>query len=73
VAFTRGNPNWCSRYGSPPGRADFIREDVKGLSLSPEQYVDSEALKDWTRKNKNQKYIPSALLAVWGFTVDVGH
>jgi hypothetical protein len=46
---------------------------VKGLRLSPEQYADSAALKDWVRKNKNQRYVPLALLAAWGFTVELGY
>jgi hypothetical protein len=45
---------------------------VAGLRLSPEQYTDSAALKDWVLNNKNQKYVPLTLLAAWGFTVDVG-
>jgi len=55
----------------PAGPTSF-EEIVKGLKLSPEQYADSAALKDWVRKNKDQ-YVPSALLAIWGFTVDVGY
>jgi hypothetical protein len=56
----------------PAGPTSF-EEIVKGLKLSPEQYTDSAALKDWVRKNKDQKYVPLALLATWGFTVNVGY
>jgi hypothetical protein len=48
-------------------------EIVKGLRLSPEQYADSAALKDWVLENKDQKYVPLALLAIWGFTLNVGY
>ncbi len=69
----RGNPNWCQSIGMtlPSGPTSF-EEIVNGLRLSPDQYADSAALKDWVHKNKDHKYVPLALLAVWGFTVDVG-
>jgi hypothetical protein len=40
---------------------------VRKLHLSPEQYIDSVQLKDWVRKNKDQRYVPSDLLKAWGF------
>jgi len=41
---------------------------VKTLGLSPDQYERSMELKDWVRKNKDQKYVPQDLLQAWGFT-----
>jgi len=43
---------------------------VKQLGLSPEQYESSAVLKEWVRKNKDVKYVPTALLQAWGFKVD---
>ncbi|HVP51385.1 MAG TPA: hypothetical protein VMT05_04700 [Terriglobales bacterium] len=43
---------------------------VKKLGLSPEQYEGSALLKDWVRRNMEEKYVPSDLLKVWGFEND---
>ena len=65
----RGNPNW----GKPDLQADVrlqpnsFEEIVRKLRLVPEQYVDSVQLKDWVRKNKDHKYVPSDLLKAWNF------
>jgi hypothetical protein len=67
----RGNPNW----GKPDVNASaFIgpssfEEVVKKLRLSPAEYEHSVQLKDWVRKNKDQKYVPSDLLKAWDFEV----
>jgi len=42
---------------------------TKTLHLSPDQYVNSAALKDWVCRNKNLKYVPPDLLTAWGLTV----
>ena len=44
---------------------------VRQLHLSPEEYATSVKLKDWVRRNKDQKYVPTYLLALWGFEVEV--
>jgi hypothetical protein len=43
---------------------------VKELRLSPEEYTQSSALKEWVRRNKDEKYVPSDLLKAWGFADD---
>lgn len=43
---------------------------VKKLGLSPEEYERSAALKDWVRRNRDEKYVPSDLLKAWGFEKD---
>jgi hypothetical protein len=65
----RGNPNW----GKPEpvmlaGTKSSFESLVSALGLSPDQYKDSTELKDWVRKNKDQKYVPQDLLKAWGFT-----
>ena len=42
---------------------------VAMLGLSPEQYESSTVLKEWARKNKNDKYVPTELLEAWRFKV----
>jgi hypothetical protein len=37
------------------------------LGIGPEQYKDSPALKEWVRRNKDEKYVPTELLKHWGF------
>jgi len=43
---------------------------VMELGLSPEQYESSALLKDWVRRNMDEKYVPSDLLKAWGFVKD---
>ncbi len=43
---------------------------VRTLGLSPEQYKDSAVLKEWVRRNKDERYVPSDLLEAWGFSED---
>lgn len=68
----RGNPNW----GKPDLHAAFrvqpnsFEQVVRNLQLLPEQYLDSVQLKDWVRKNKDQKYVPSDLLKAWNFEAE---
>ena len=65
----RGNPNW----GKPvaPSAADIqpssFEQIVHKLRLSPDQYLGSVQLKEWVRKNKDHKYVPSDLLKAWDF------
>jgi len=40
------------------------------LGLGPEQYKSSVRLKEWVRKNKDDKYVPPELLKHWGFIED---
>ena len=44
---------------------------VSRLHLSPEEYATSTELKEWVRRHKDSKYVPSQLLALWGFEVEV--
>jgi hypothetical protein len=43
---------------------------VRKLCLSPEEYESSALLKDWVRRNMDEKYVPSDLLKAWGFEKD---
>ena len=44
---------------------------VRRLRLSPEEYATSAELKEWVRRHKDEKYVPSQLLALWGLEVEV--
>src|SRR5438477_11971564 len=48
-----------------PGK--LIRGDCSEAATVADQYVNSVQLKDWVRKNKDQKYVPSDLLKAWDF------
>jgi len=65
----RGNPNWGKPDIQPTGpvQPSSFEQVVRKLRLSPEQYAGSVPLKDWVRKNKDQKYVPSDLLEAWDF------
>lgn len=41
--------------------------ETKKLGLSPGDFASSALLKEWARKNKDQKFVPSDLLQAWGF------
>lgn len=43
---------------------------VRKLGLSPEEYESSALLKDWVRRNMDEKYVPLDLLKAWGFEKD---
>jgi hypothetical protein len=67
MAKNRGNPNWGkpdANFGAYTGPSSF-EEIVKTLRLSPGEYQHSVQLKEWVKKNKDQKYVPSSLLQVW--------
>lgn len=70
MAKKRGNPNWGKpdTQAAPVGPTSF-EEVVRKLRLSPEDYEGSLTLKEWVRKNKDQKYIPDDLLKLWDFEV----
>lgn len=67
----RGNPNWCKPEPLIPATTTVTSFEsvVKSLNLAAEQYESSATLKEWVRKNKDQKYVPLDLLRAWGFTV----
>jgi hypothetical protein len=39
---------------------------VEALGFLPHEYLDSSALREWVRQNKDYKYVPSELLKAWG-------
>jgi hypothetical protein len=70
MAKKRGNPNWGkSDMQAAPVVPTSFEEVVRKLRLSPADYEASLQLKEWARKNKDQKYIPDDLLEIWGFEV----
>ncbi len=69
MAKRRGNPDWGRTWARqvPATQCDFefLADE---LGLSPSQYADSTLLKEWARKYKNERYVPSELLTLWGLT-----
>jgi hypothetical protein len=65
----RGNPNWGKPVVQPAAdvQPNSFEQIVRKLGLSPDQYLASVQLKEWVRKNKDQKYVPSDLLKAWNF------
>jgi hypothetical protein len=68
----RGNPNW----GKPPDAVEMnapptcFEEIVKKLRLRRIDYLHSEHLKEWVKKNKDRKYVPLELLQAWDFEAE---
>jgi hypothetical protein len=70
MAKKRGNPNWGKpEIQAAPVVPTSFEAVVKKLRLSPAEYEGSVQLKEWARKNKDQKYVPDDLLQFWGFDV----
>ena len=64
----RGNPNWfLPPIAYSPVVSAFELQTQK-LGLSPDEFIGSEALKEWARKNKDHRFVPADLLQAWGFT-----
>jgi hypothetical protein len=55
---------------TPQGASTF-EHVAHRLRLSPSEYATSSELKEWVRRNKDHKYVPSYLLVAWHFDVDV--
>ena len=65
-----GNPNWCKFKSQPEVvKPTLFEETVNRLGLAPADFGRSRELRDWVRQNKDQRYVPSALLEQWGFDV----
>lgn len=65
-----GNPNWGEPYLQPDVvKPTLFEETVSKLGLAPADFNRSLELRDWVRQNKDQRYVPSALLEQWAFDV----
>jgi hypothetical protein len=62
------NPGAIGLILSSPSSFERI---VTALKISPDEYLSSPKLKEWVRRNKDQKYVPTDLLKAFGFLVDV--
>ncbi len=53
----------------PPPKAELTEFEkiVKRLRLSVPECGRSAVLKDWVRRNRGQRYVPTELLKTWGF------
>jgi hypothetical protein len=71
MAKRRGNPNWGKpelfTFSNASTSFDTL---VKTLGLSPDQYQNSIALREWVGKYKDHKYVPVDLLTAWGFKAE---
>jgi hypothetical protein len=71
MAKRRGNsPLGKAAPLATPSSLSTFEHVVKALRLSPDQYKNSVKLKEWVRRNRNDKYVPSELLHAWGFHVE---
>ena len=71
VTKKRGNPNWgkADIPTTPYTGVTSFEEVVKKLRLNPTEYERSAELREWVRRNKDQKYVPVDLLKAWDLTV----
>jgi hypothetical protein len=61
------NPGAYKQVVPPVSSFDQL---VETLNLSPQQYEGSLELKEWVRRNKDQRYVPTEVLKTFGFIVD---
>ena len=54
----------------PMNSATSFDRVVATLGIDPERYKDSLPLKEWVRRNKDEKYVPTELLKHWGSVED---
>jgi hypothetical protein len=54
---------------APQACASCFDQQVAALRLSPEQYAGSRELRNWVSRNRRHRYIPSEVLATFGFEV----
>ncbi len=52
---------------APPDKPTEFEVLVSELRLSPEEYGTSTALREWVRQNKEERYVPTGVLQLWGF------
>lgn len=67
----RGNPN----FGNPMIQCRPIVTKFESLTnklglTTLEDWQNSKELRSWVMRNKNEYYVPEALLDVWSETVD---
>ena len=64
--FNNHFTNPC-RLGIQQATQSSFEHVVQSLRLAPEQYAASPKLRAWVKRNKRYKYVPSDLLATFGF------
>lgn len=69
---TRVQSNWGKPYRQvlTSGGPTLFEKTASEMRLSPAEWVSSLALKEWAAKNKNDHYVPPALLEAWGMEAD---
>ena len=55
----------------PVAFPNSFEQIVKELNISPGEYRKSPELKEWVRRNKDERYVPPELLKAFGFQVDI--
>jgi hypothetical protein len=63
---SRNFTNPCRTSIQAPVESSF-EQVVQSLRLAPEEYAGSVELKAWVIQNMHSRYVPSDLLAVFGF------
>lgn len=54
----------------PISSPSSFEQIVKELKISPADYHGSSELKEWVCQNKDDKYVPTEVLKMFGFRVD---
>jgi hypothetical protein len=53
-------------FEAPPVSTEF-EQMVESLRLEPHEYLHSRSLREWARRKRHDRYVPSDLLRQWGF------
>jgi hypothetical protein len=72
MARRRGNKNWgkmvLDNLPVVPSRFETQVEQL-GLTDRPEEWPQSEPLRQWARANRHSYFVPERLLSTWGLIV----
>jgi len=53
-------------FESPLPVSTQFEQMAESLRLEPHEYLHSRSLREWARRNRHDRYVPSELLREWG-------
>lgn len=51
-------------------RQPNFHEVAQELGIPEDEYVNSQQLREWAERHRNEQYVPERLLKAWGLEVD---
>jgi hypothetical protein len=65
----RGNPNWdkLASHSAADAQPSSFEQIVRSFDCLQTSIFGSVQMREWVRKNKDQKYVSSDLFKAWNF------